>query len=190
MREFDEQEKKIVCELIRNPKISDNQIGKRTGISVKTVNRKRKNLEKENIIRYYTEVNHSGDGTGQLTARQMFVIELRHGITRKEFLEKIEKLTSKKVSLKHVFLSILGEKNGHLVLAMVLESYKQEDLLEIFNADITVGLKNIFGDNAIYKTTDFTLMGTIRFLHSYIPMVNMDNGRIKEDWPKEKIFVD
>ena len=50
---LDEQEQKIIKELIRDPRISDNQIGRNTKIPVKTVNRKRKNLEQRNIISYF-----------------------------------------------------------------------------------------------------------------------------------------
>lgn len=190
MIQFDEQEKKIIRELIRNPRLSDNEISRRTSIPVKTVNRKRKLLEKENIINYYTEINHTESGTGQLSALKMFIIELKHGITRAEFIEKSSSHASKKVNIKHIKLSFLGERNGHLTIATILESGHGKDLLEIFNADFVAELKHMFGEDAIYKTESFIVSTLVRTMHNYLPLINMKNGVMKEDWPKENIFVD
>ena len=44
MRDLDKKEKLIIKELVKNPRISDNQIAKNTGLAVKSVNRKRKKL--------------------------------------------------------------------------------------------------------------------------------------------------
>ena len=43
----DIQSKLIIRALIRNPRVSDNQIGLMTGVPIRTVNRKRKNMEKQ-----------------------------------------------------------------------------------------------------------------------------------------------
>ena len=48
-------EKKIVKMLIKNPRISDMKISELSGISYKTVNRKRQKLENAGLINYYTE---------------------------------------------------------------------------------------------------------------------------------------
>jgi len=70
MKEFDEQERKIIYELIRNPRLSDNQVGKRTAIPIKTVNRKRKLLEEKGALQYAALVEHGPTGTGQMPFRQ------------------------------------------------------------------------------------------------------------------------
>ena len=54
LRKLDNQEIKIVKALIRNPRISDNQIGLRTGVPIRTVNRKRKKMEEKGLLKYYT----------------------------------------------------------------------------------------------------------------------------------------
>ena len=46
MRQLDEQEKSIVKALIRDPRLSDNQISKVTKVPVMSVNRKRKKLDR------------------------------------------------------------------------------------------------------------------------------------------------
>ena len=190
MIQLDDQEREIIRELIRNPRLSDNEISRRTNIPVKTVNRKRKNLEAENILGYYVDVNHNATGTGQLSALEMFIIELKHGVTRTEFIEKMDNLVSKKVNLKHVKLSLLGERNGHLLIITILESGSKKDLLEIFNANIVSELKQMFGEDAIHKTESLAVTAPIRIMHNYLPMINMKDGKIREDWPKERIFVD
>ena len=50
-RGLDDQEKLIVRELIKDPRISDNQISTNTNIPLKSVNRKRKRMEFEEIGR-------------------------------------------------------------------------------------------------------------------------------------------
>ena len=55
--EFDEQEKLIIKALIKDPRMSDNNIGKLTKVPIRTVSRKRKKLEQENKICYYVSTN-------------------------------------------------------------------------------------------------------------------------------------
>ena len=62
MRDLDKQERLIIRELIKNHRISDNKIGKNTGIPVMSVNRKRKSMEKEGLLTYYTSLKKHSDG--------------------------------------------------------------------------------------------------------------------------------
>ena len=57
IRTLDEQEIKIVRELIKDPRLSDNKPAKKTGIPVMTVNRKRKRLGAEKLLRYYVSLD-------------------------------------------------------------------------------------------------------------------------------------
>ena len=50
--ELDEQEQLIIKALIKDPRMSDNNIGKLTKVPIRTVSRKRKKLEQENKIEY------------------------------------------------------------------------------------------------------------------------------------------
>ena len=59
MRQLDEQERRIVRELIKDPRISDNQIAKNTRVPVMTVNRKRKLLEEKGLLNYYCYLDTS-----------------------------------------------------------------------------------------------------------------------------------
>ena len=55
--EFDEQKKLIIKALIKDPRMSDNNIGKLTKVPIRTVSRKRKKLGQNNEISYYVSTN-------------------------------------------------------------------------------------------------------------------------------------
>ena len=75
VRTLDESERLIVRELIRNPRASDSEISKRTRVPVMTVNRKRKNLEKEKLLRYYTSLDKGEFGLPIFGARKLFIVK-------------------------------------------------------------------------------------------------------------------
>ena len=90
MIQIDEQEAKIISELVKNPRVSDNQISKNTKIPVMTANRKRKKLEEKGLIRYFTTINTDDDGAEGLLAKELYIIKFKIGLTQKEFLSKIK----------------------------------------------------------------------------------------------------
>lgn len=190
MREIDKQEEIIVKELIKNPRISDNQISKNTGVPVKTVNRKRKKLEKEGLLYYFTYLNNGPHGTGMFTAKQLYIITFKSGITRKQVLEAIKKEEPTKIELKHIAESYLGDADGHAIIVMIIESRRESDIIEIFNAELIPKFKRFFGEDAVVKTEAITLNVPIVMLHNYMPLVNIMHGKIKESWPDNLIFVD
>ena len=186
---FDENEIKIIRELIKDPRISDNQIGIKTGIPVKTVNRKRKQLEKNNILHYYTHINHGLDGTKYFAGQQLFIVKFRHGITRLVFLDRMKDEYNNAHLAKHISFSYLGENNGKLNLVLGVESLVDADILEILNADVVPLLKRRLGEDCIEGIENLILTKSLRQHHSYFPPHNMESGKIKPDWPDEKIFV-
>src|SRR3989338_5073075 len=106
MGSLDKQEKLIVRELIRDPRISDNQIAHITQVPLKTVNRKRKSLEDGNILAYYTYLDTTMHGTGAFSARHLYLISLKSGITRQRALTIMQQDTPFLFSLsKHILLS-------------------------------------------------------------------------------------
>ncbi len=190
MREFDNQEQQIVRELIRNPRLSDNQVGLRTGIPVKTVNRKRKLLEEAGILNYAAYADHGAGGTGQLPARQLFVVEFKEGLTRRQLMDSAQKYVTRQANKKHLLFSFVGERDGRLSMMLLLESGQHSDLLEIFNAEIVPQFNQIFGREAVHRTDVHTITHLNCFFHNYLPAINMKQGIIKEDWSKDNIFVD
>ena len=191
MTKFDEKEKLIIKELIRNPRLSDNQIGRKTGIPIKTVNRKRKKLESNNVLNYFTYVNHSPAGTEKMNAKQLYLITYKRGLTRKYFIETVkhsEKL--KDVGVRHILNSYLGEDNGQLVHIVIFESRVASDILEIFNSDLLPELSRLFGSDVVSNTKVIPITQMIRVLHNYVLNLNLDNGIMKADWPDHNIFID
>ncbi len=190
MREIDKQEEIIVKELIKNPRISDNQISKNTGVPVKTVNRKRKKLEKEGLLYYFAYLNNGPHGTGIFTARQLYIVTFKLGITRKQIEEMMKKEEPTKTELKHIAESYLGDRDGNVIIVMIIESRRESDIIEIFNAELVPKFKRYFGNDAIIKTEALTLNIPTVMLRNYMPLVNIMHGKVKEDWPDELIFVD
>ena len=191
MRELNEAERKIVRELIRNSRISDNQIAKKTKIPVMTVNRRRKALEKEGFLRYFTSLDTGEHGTGKYAARQLYMIKFKIGIIREHFIKEMEEdkgLLS--FSSCYISLSYLGEKDGHLSYMMILDAETESMLMDEFNGRFVPALKNKFGENGIKEIITMRVTNTLRRHHNYLPMLNMENGIMKKDWPDEYIFVD
>jgi len=168
---LDEIEKKIVNELIKDPRASDNLISRLTSVPVKTVNRKRKILEEKGFLNYYAYLDNFL-GTKKFNSRQMYRVVLRHGITRDSFLKGIKDNSHKfflnPLFSKHILESHLGEKNGHLVLILVLESFSKNDIIEIFNANVVNFVNDVFGNGSIYDTEVIDLSYHISILHNYV----------------------
>jgi len=188
MKKFDDHEKKIIRELIRNPKISDNQIGRKSGIAVKTVNRKRKRIEERGLINYFCSVNHSA--TGELNSSMLVILSLKNGITRaalEDGLLRRHVMAGAKKHTRHVYL---GEDQGKTSIILLLEASEYKELTEVLNARIIPELRMNYGEDCLIDVKTFNLTTTVRRMHNYMPSVNMANGVLKPDWPSEDIFVD
>jgi DNA-binding Lrp family transcriptional regulator len=191
MVELDEQEVKIIRELIRNPRISDNQISKNTRVPVMSVNRKRKNLEEKGLISYYADFKHGENGSEDFHVKQLYIVKCKIGLTKKEFLTKIRNdKTLRKFNSEYVVESHVGEKDGHLAILTVLNAKNQSELTESFNGKIFPMLKNNFGNDCIVSTDTVTISETIREHHNYIHKVNIVKGVLDKGWPNEYLFVD
>lgn len=185
------QEATIVGELIKNPRISDNQIARNTGIPVMTVNRKRKQLEEKELIQYYASLKKHGDGIGIFGVRQLYVIKLKAGITRQRYIEDVELDPSLKVfNCTFISSTFLGEKDGHLAVIVILDAIDDTKLMDEFNEKIIGVLKDKFGDDAIKEISTTRITDVVRIHHNYLPKLNMDKGVMKKNWPSELIFVD
>jgi len=190
MRKLDEQETKIVKALIRNPRISDNQIGKQTGVSVRTVNRKRKRLEQEGLLGYYTDLDKSPEGTGQLLARHVYLIKFKLGISQEKIINEVkEEPNVRTIYTEMIYESHLAEIDGHTALVMIIEGRTDDEINVGFNAKIVPALEKNHGKGCIEQVQTIRLGKTIRLFHNYLPMVNMSKGYIKSTWSNGAIFV-
>lgn len=189
MSDYDEQDKAIVKELITDPRLSDNKVSGLTGIPVKTVNRKRKRLEKAGILNYYVHVENGPQGTGKFGSKAQFIIVLRQGITRKSFFENLHRVGFSYLDIKHIRNAYVGEHEGRLSLLLLLESRVQSDLLEVFNSEIVPKLQSMLGHDCIYETRVHYIHSDLINLHNYISGYNIREGKITKDWPKDKIYA-
>ena len=190
MVKIDEQEVKIVRQLIRHPRISDNAIARATGIPVMTVNRKRKALEKRGLISYYTDFCHGERGTDDFNAKELYIVKFKGGISREQFLTQInrEKKYNKFMSMYSVE-AYLGEKDGRLCLIIILNGKTPTELVEVFNSTVIAMFREYFGQDAVTDILTARITDLLRTHHNYLPMLNMRDGTIRADWPDDLIFV-
>jgi len=191
MIKLDVQEEKIVKELIKNPRQSDNQVSKKTKVPVMTVNRKRKQLEQKGFLRYYTELNLGEKGTGLFISRQLYIIKFKIGITSEKYLESLEyDAKFRKFKANYINESYLGEKDGHLSLVLIIDAKSESKLVDEFNGKLVPYFIEKLGEDCIKEVVTTKLTETIRKHHNYMPHFNMDKGTLKDDWIDDWIFVD
>lgn len=190
MSKLNVRDSSIVRQLIKNPRSSDNEISRITSIPLRTVNRRRKALEEQNLISYFTYLHSFRDGLSHFNARSLVILKFKLGIARKAVITSINSVNeSTAFSSKHMMELQIGERDGHVLLVMIIESMKQVDIIEIINAEIVPNLQHMFGQDAIVDTSVIELSFMLRMLHNYIPGKNMKNGRIAEDWDDKLIYV-
>ncbi len=190
MRILDPPEEKIVKALIRNPRWSDTRISRATGVPVRTVNRKRKRLEQDGLLAYYTHLDLSPTGAGQFRARHLYLIQFRPGIPQSQIVNEIKTEPNiRTIFTELIYESHLAEVEGHAALVMVVEGESDEEINNKFNGQIIPSLLKNHGEGSILKVSSLILGRPIRLFHNYVPMVNMGKGRLRDDWSDEAIFV-
>ena len=189
-RGLDEQERAIARALIRNPRISDNRLGEENGIPIRTVSRKRGRMEREGLLRYYTEVDMSANGTGYFQCRHLYIIRFRVGISVRRILDQISSEPNvATVFTRTVYESHVAEIEGRVALVMILEGQSDADIVERFQTEIVPSLEKTHGKDAIEDVDTIRILQSVRLLHNYLPTANMERGRIRPDWSPEALFV-
>ncbi len=189
-RELDPQERLIIKQLIRDPRESDNGIGELTGVNVRTVGRKRQRLEQEGILSYHTHIDLSANGTGQFTARHLYIIKFRIGISFSQLTEDIKKEPCvRSIFTKVIFESHIAEIDGKLAMLMFIDGASDADIVQTVQEQLVPSLRKNHGENSIEEISTVRLLGEVRIMRNYLPFVNMENGYIRKDWPDEAIYV-
>lgn len=190
MREFDEQERLIVRQLVRDPRESDNGIGEITGVNVRTVGRKRQRLEQEGVLSYHTQVNLAENGTGQFSARHVYIIKFRIGITVKQISDDIlREPFVRSVFTEIIFESHIAEIDGKVALLLFIDGASDTDIVQTVQEKLIPSLLRNHGENSIEEVSTIRLLAPVRVMRNYLPFVNMENGYIRKDWPDEAIYV-
>jgi DNA-binding Lrp family transcriptional regulator len=190
MRELDEQERLIIRELIRDPRESDNGIGERTGVNVRTVGRKRQRLEQDGILSYHTQVNLAEGGAGQFNARHLYVIKFRLGITVNQVEEDIRREPYvRSIFTEIIFESHIAEIDGHVAMLLYIDGVSDADIVQTVQEKLIPSLLRNHGDGSITEVSTIRLLKPVRVMRNYLPFVNMQDGYIRKDWPDEAIYV-
>ncbi len=182
--EFDEQEKLIIKALVKDPRMSDNSIGKLTKVPIRTVSRKRKKLEQENKISYYVSVSQKDK------ARHLYTIKFKMGITKQKLLDEIKKEPKiKTLFTEMVYESHFGEMDGHTAELLIVEGASDNEISENFNGKILPLMLKNHGEDSIIGITTIRLSDNIRIFHNYLPFINMKHGKLMPDWHLESIYL-
>ncbi len=187
---FDEQEFLIIRQLVRDPRQSDTAIAETTGVSTRTVNRKRQRLEEDGIISYHTQVDLSSGGSGQFPARHLYTVHFRVGVTLRQLLEDIRREPNvRTLFTEMIFESHIAEIDGKLALVLMIEGEGDREIVEAFHEKIVPSLHKNHGADSIEKISTMRLLAPVRVMRNYLPQVNMEAGFIKKEWPEAAIYV-
>lgn len=190
MHLLDEQEKQIVRHLIRDPRESDNAIGELADLNVRTVARKRQRMEEEGLLSYHTHLNLGGDGAGQFTARHLYILKFRIGITLSQVREDIRREPFvRSVFTEILFESHIAEIDGRIALLLFIDGTSDADIVETVQERLIPSLQRNHGADSIEEISTIRLLAPVRMLRNYLPFVNMEGGYLKKDWPDEAIYV-
>jgi DNA-binding Lrp family transcriptional regulator len=190
MRELDDQERLIVRQLIRDPRESDNRIGESTGVNVRTVGRKRQRLEQDGILSYHTHVDLTESGTGQFTARHLYIVKFRLGITVKQVEEDIRREPFvRSIFTEMLFESHIAEIDGNVAMLLYIDGASDTDIVQTVQEKLIPSLLRNHGEGSIVEVSTIRLLKPVRVMRNYLPFVNMQEGYIRKDWPDEAIYV-
>jgi DNA-binding Lrp family transcriptional regulator len=189
-RPLDDQEKDILRALVRDPRESDNAVGQKTGVNVRTVSRKRQRLEEEGILSYYTHVNLSSTGTGQYPVRQLYTIKFKLGVTYQRLLDDIRREPKvKTVFTECIVESHIAEIDGHLAMLLIVEGESDQAMVQTVHEKIIPSLRHNHGQDCIEEVQTVRLLAPVRVLRNYVLPVNMKNGSLQKDWPDDAIYI-
>jgi DNA-binding Lrp family transcriptional regulator len=190
LRDLDEQERKIVRQLIRDPRQSDNAIGEKTGVNTRTVSRKRSKLERDGILSYYTDINLSQNGLGQYTTRHLYTIKFRIGITYTQLLEDIQREPSvRSVFTEVIFESHIAEIDGKLAMLLFIDGTSDLDIVQTMQEKVIPSLRRNHGEDSIEEISTVRILSPVRTMRNYVLPVNVTEGSLRPDWPDDAIYV-
>ena len=190
LRTIDDQERSIIKALIRDPRQSNNCISRVTGVPTPTVRRKRKRLEDEGLLNYFAAIDMQETGTGTFSARHLYIIKFRIGITVKQIVEEIKSEPNvRSVFTDLIYESHIAEMDGRVALVMIIEGKNDADIIENVQGKIVPSLRKNHGPDSIEEISTLRLLSPIRVCHNYVPLVNRQNGVLHTDWTDDAIFV-
>jgi DNA-binding Lrp family transcriptional regulator len=190
MKKFDSQEQMILKQLIRDPRKSDNAIGAATGVNVRTVGRKRARLEEDGVLSYHAHIDLSAKGARQFTARHLYIIKFRIGVTVTQIQDDLKREPYvRSVFTELIFESHIAEIDGRIALLLFIDGSSDLDIVQSVQEKLIPSLRQNHGADSIEDISTARLLAPNRMMRNYLPLVNMEKGYIREDWPDEAIYV-
>ena len=189
-RDLDEQERKILRALVRDPRQSDNAVGEATGVNVRTVSRKRQRMEEEGILSYYANIDLTATGTRQYNTRHLYTIKFRIGVSHKQLLEDIQREPAvRSVFTEVLFESHIAEIDGKLAMLLFIDGESDLDIVQTVQEKLIPSLRRNHGEDSIEEVSTVRILSPVRCMRNYVLPVNMEGGFVRPDWPDEAIYV-
>lgn len=176
--------------LIRDPRASDNAVAELTGINVRTVNRKRRRLEQEGLLAYYADLDLSSFGAHQFNSRHLYTIKFRIGVTYKRILEEIRAADNLPPALSRIiYASHIAEIDGKVALLLYIDGTDAAEVVNTVHEQVIPVLWKMHGTDLIEEITSCRILAPVRIMRNYLPLVNMEEGLIRPDWPNAQVYV-
>lgn len=189
VRRLEEQEKAICRELVRCPRCTDKHLSDATGIPLRTVGRKRRRLEAEGILKFFSEVDLGPSGTGQYPSRHLYVLQFKVGVSLDEIRERFIEVTSREDSNGTVYETALAEIDGRLAMLITIDGHTEKEIVQRMHDDVIPSFIRNHGQGIIDRVSNMRVLETTRRLRNYVPLVNMNGSSICPSWPADSLHV-
>ena len=188
MSDIDPVNDKITRALIRDPRLSDNAISDQTSVPPRTVTRKRKIMETQGLLHYFTSC--SLNAVTKDTECHIYLIRLRQGISARSVLRRMHhepRLAT--VFTKYVSESHLVEIDRLTALLLFVNGSHANLVMDTFQQEIVPELLKRHGSDCIDHLTTMRLVSPLRLHHNYLPGINLTGAKLHADWPDEGLHV-
>ena len=188
MSNIDPVNDKITRALIRDPRLSDNAISDQTSVPPRTVTRKRKIMETQGLLHYFTSC--SLNAVTKDTECHIYLIRLRQGISARSVLHRMHhepRLAT--VFTKYVSESHLVEIDGLTAILLFVNGSRANLVMDTFQQEIVPELVKRHGSDCIDHLTTMRLVSPLRLHHNYLPGINLTGAKLHADWPDEGLHV-
>lgn len=188
MSDTDPANDKITRALIRDPRLSDNAISEQTNVPARTVTRKRKSMETQGLLHYFTSCNLNAVANG--TECHIYLIQLRQGISARSVLRCMNhepRLAT--VFTKYVSESHLVEIDGLTAIMLFINGSRGSRVMDIFQQEIVPELVKRHGSDCIDHLSTMRLVAPLRIHHNYLPGINLTGAKLHTDWPDAGLHI-
>jgi hypothetical protein len=88
-----------------------------------------------------------------------------------------------------IFESHIAEIDGRIALLLFIDGTSDVDIVQSVQEKLIPSLRQNHGADSIEDISTVRLLAPNRVMRNYLPLVNMEQGYIRKDWPDEAIYV-